>query len=217
MNRPVITIAAALIAATTFVNAKPAQAGMRLGFGVPLGMFVAHSLAESSRRQHYNDLRDQREARAARIAAAKREAAISAAKRDAAIAAKREAAAEERARKAKLAAKASEPLDEEVKTVKLENKAVTTDAAPTINVPAAPVAAATSTAVEAEVAKVGEINDAVKIAAPKTEQLQQVVTAEPIAQPVAQPVVAESTTSKAKRICRRFSAAIAGLVDVPCE
>lgn len=207
MTRPAIAIAAAMIAATTLTNAKPAEAGVRLGFGVPLGMFVAHSLAESSRRAHYDDLRAQRQERAARIAAAKREAAIAAAKREAALEER------ERARKAKLLAKASEPVTSN------DAKLVTTDAAPTINVPATPAAATTSAPVATEIAKVGEVDDAVKIAAPKTEQLQQVVTVEPVAQPAVQPAAqpTESATSKAKRICRRFSAAIAGLVDVPCE
>ncbi|MGQ0456457.1 MAG: hypothetical protein ACT4OU_05290 [Hyphomicrobium sp.] len=217
MNRTALTLAAALVTGATFTNAAEAG-GLRLGFGMPLGSFVAHSLSQESRhsgyssgRSGYERMQEQRAARAAKVAAAKREAA----KRQAI------AEAEARARKAKAVAAAQATTENvEIKTAKIEDKTTATDAAPTIYVPTAP-AVVDAPKADAEVAKVGAIDDAVKIEAPKTEELKQVVTIEKPAQPVTVEKVetkpTETTSAKAQRICRRFSAAIAGLVDIPCE
>ncbi|MFN0217962.1 MAG: hypothetical protein ACKVP4_03995 [Hyphomicrobium sp.] len=215
MNRPALTIAAALIAGATLTTTAEAG-GLRLGFGMPLGSFVAHSLANGAQNQGYSSGRSgyerAQEQRAAKIRAAK----AAAAKRQAVA----EAEASTRARKAKLAAAQPSTQDVEIKTAKIESTTTATDAAPTIYVPNTPAVVETPKA-DAEIAKVGEIDDAVKIEAPKVEQLQQVVTIEKPATVATPEKVetksAEKTSAKAQRICRRFSAAIAGLVDIPCE
>jgi hypothetical protein len=223
MNRTAIALAAALIAGSSVTTA--AQAGVKLGFGLPLGVFVASQLAQgahnASRRNHYENMRAQnRQAKAAR--AAKAAAAKQAAAKRQAIA--RAEAAEARA-KAKAQAARVAARNAETKTAKVEAPQVTTEAGPVINVPSTPTpvaatvpAAATVTAIET--AKIEEINDAVKIEAPKSEQSQQVVSIEPTEAPVVEAkaeVKSEPAANKAERICRRFSAAIAGLNDVPCE
>lgn len=234
MTKTALALATALIAATTLTNA--AEAGVKLGFGLPLGVFVASELMKGAQKSHNSSRRggyehaqaQQREAKAARaakIAAAKREGA----RRQAVAKAEAAERAEARARKSKAVANAPEATrDVEVKTAKIETKTVATDAAPAIYVPTTPDTAAaaapspiTTSSIDAEVAKVGEIDDAVKITAPKTTPVQPIVKAETSA-PVtiadsteAKP--AQTTSDKVQRICRRFSAAIAGLVDIPCE
>ncbi len=116
-----IIAAAATLIAGNLVASAPAEAnGVRLGFGFPLGSFVARpsgngggSSSYSQRAPSYAYHQQRREARAAAVAQARREAAaeakraaIAQAKRDAAADAKREAAAE--ARREKLAADRAE-------------------------------------------------------------------------------------------------------------
>lgn len=89
MNKSILTVLAAatavVAAGTSFAPTAAEAGGIRLGFGVPLGAFVAHSIAEDSyrrerayeRRQHksYKAARAEREARAqesARVRAARR-------------------------------------------------------------------------------------------------------------------------------------------------
>lgn len=104
-----IIAAAATLIAGNLVASAPAEAnGVRLGFGFPLGSFVARpsgngggSSSYSHRAPSYAYHQQRREARAAAVAQARREAAadakraaIAQAKRDAAADAKREAIAQ---------------------------------------------------------------------------------------------------------------------------
>lgn len=225
MNRPALALAVAVITSTTLTNA--AEAGIRLGFGLPLGVFVASSLAQGAQRSPYTGPRAadrmyaERKAREARIAAARRQAA---GKQQAAeIAARREAAAvaEARARKAKQAEVAKDEATEaKVQTAVSDSKPLT-EAAPAIFVPDAPAAtsaAATSDQV-AEVATVGVIDDAVKIKAPTTQPVAPAAKTQKTASITenveTKPVAKPSTKSTAG--CRRFSALVGALIDVPCE
>jgi hypothetical protein len=218
MTRPALAIATALIAATSPTNGAEAG-GLRLGFGMPLGTFVASPFAPGSVHQPrhssgYNKLQQQREAnvRAAKIANAKRE-----------YAAKQEAEARRQAVARAETADKAQVKNAEITTAKVETSTATTEAAPMIKIPDAPVnVAAPAAASYAEVAKVGVIDDAVRIAAPKTAALQQVVTIEK--EPASTTTVADKVDAEptkvadtAQRICRRFSAVIGGLVDIPCE
>ena len=220
MNRPALALLTAVIAGTTLTNA--AEAGIRLGFGLPLGVFVASSLAQSAQRSPYTGPRAadrmyaERKARdARRQAAGKQQAAAIAARREAA------AVAEARARKAKQAEVAkAEATETKAQTTVSDNKPLT-EAAPAIFVPDAPATTAdTGTSDQvAEVATVGVIDDAVKIKAPtsqpvapaaktqKTASIAENVETKPVAKP--------STKSTAG--CRRFSALVGALIDVPCE
>lgn len=124
-----IIAAAATLIAGNLVASAPAEAnGVRLGFGFPLGSFVARpsgsgggSSSYSHRAPSYAYHQQRREARAAAVAQARREAAaeakraaIAQAKRDAAADAKREAIAQAKrdaaaeARREKLAADRAE-------------------------------------------------------------------------------------------------------------
>ena len=108
-----IIAAAATLIAGNLVASAPAEAnGVRLGFGFPLGSFVARpsgngggSSSYSQRAPSYAYHQQRREARAAAVAQARREAAAEA-KRAAIAQAKRDAAAE--ARREKLAADRAE-------------------------------------------------------------------------------------------------------------
>lgn len=191
MTKITLTVAAALLAGTTLTSAANAG-GIRLGFGFPLGSFIAHS------NQGYSDggydRRYARERRARRTYQA-----------EAAPAQKIK-----RPRKIEVAAKpAPAPI---VKTAKLEDKlasdpATTTEIAKTSEVttgsttpttPATTPATTTPTTTTTDTAKTDKVATTDKTS---TETKAEV----------------KNAASEAKQICRRYSAAIAGLVDVPCN
>ena len=214
--------AAALLAAPNFSSTAEAG-GVRLGFGFPLGSFVARP------HQSYDSAPSYR----AQKRVAKKPAA--------ARAARTEEAAVRKAHKPKAKVEIAEKAPVKryrtpamVKTAKIENKSVVSDAAPTIRVPVptavvatpevaaatpevkttetTPVVATETTPVTTQTAAVepapaAAVQDVVKVEEPKTETVATTVKEEPKV----------SVSSKAKRVCRRFSAAVAGLIDIPCE
>lgn len=192
--------AAALLAAPSF--SSTAEAGVRLGFGFPLGSFVArphqsYSSGPSYRAQQHCA---KKAARQARIAAARQEAARKAQ-------AQKIAAAEKsaQAKRAKAAA---------VQTAKVEAKpVVTTAAAPTVHVPDTAATAADTTVNTAA----ATTTEPAKTAALEPVAAKETVTEAKVEKTVTEKPSVKVSSTTGKRICRRFSAATAGLIDVPCE
>ncbi|MBA2127306.1 hypothetical protein DLM45_13885 [Hyphomicrobium methylovorum] len=163
---------AALLAGTTLTSATNAGS-IRVGFGFPLGSFVAHPHQNYDR--GYDRDYDRRPA-PRRIAQPKKPIA-------------------------KPVVTAAKPQPKAlVKTAKLEDKlssdpATTTEIAKTTPAPnktetAAPVTTASTTTTDSKPVKTA--------ATPSTE-------------------TKTASTAETKQICRRYSAATAGLVDVPCK
>lgn len=234
MSKTINTLTALFVAAIAVPGAAEAG-GVRLQFGGPLGTFVAHphlssgpggtmrnrSYAES--RSSYSAHCKQRElaqARKARQIEVARQTAqarkIAEARRDKIEVAERSA----------LKAKA-------VQTAKLEDKSIASDA-PAIFVPESPAPDAkftgtqstpapartaavdtneanTGTGVEAEDKTEVVVLPVVEESDPKAAETAQITPVE------AKPEKKETNTTVAEKICRRFSAAIAGLITVPCN
>lgn len=231
MNRTALAVAAAVIAGSTMTSA--AEAGIRLGFGMPLGSFVASPFSSGAQRSPftgpsaYKRMCAERQARAAKVAAARQQAAIAARRQ----AAERAAIAEAQARKAKAAAvaraeaKAAAQAEaklaaqngaKDVETAANTKSAPDSNPAPTIFVPDAPTTTAASTASTlTEIAEVGTINDAVTIKADKKTPAKVVTAPVKVATNVTK--AKETPVVEAKSVCRRFSPVVGGLVDVPCE
>ncbi len=196
MTKTTLALAAALLAGTTLSSAANAG-GLRVGFGFPLGSFIAHSAQNYSSAPSYKRHCDKPQY------AARRYERVEAPVRKVSRPAKVEVA-EEAPRKIKRA-------ETEVKTAKLEDKTVATDATPSIYVPETPVAdvkGTQSTPAEVNTATATDVKEEVKVETPKIEKVEKVEKDEP---------KVKISTSDIKRVCRRFSAAIAGLIDVPCE
>ena len=186
MTKITLTLAAALLAGTTLTSAANAG-GIRVGFGFPLGSFIAHS-AQNSMDDGYSR-RYERRQRAYRA----------------------EAAPVRKAKPVSKVATAKPVAKPVIKTAKLEDKlasdpATTTDIAKTSDVttgsttptPTTPVSNAAPAATAAtETAKVEKVATVDKT---QTEEKSDATKSAP-----------------EKQICRRYSAAIAGLVDVPCN
>ncbi|MBX9684918.1 MAG: hypothetical protein K2X41_14140 [Hyphomicrobium sp.] len=212
MTKTALTLAAALIAGSALTTSAEAG-GVRLGFGFPLGAFVAHSLMNQNAERHAGY-----ERRAERPTYAKKQAA----KPDK----KKVTVAEAPAPRVRRAAKP-------VKTATYEPKTIATDTVPMIQVPDTPAAAPTVVkaeefkTVEPAIVQTATVTLAPTVAPTVTPDVKvetpTVVT--PTADAVTAPIitrapVAEKTvniSAKVKRVCRKFSAAIAGLIDVPCE
>lgn len=237
MSKTINTLAALFLAAIAVPSAAEAG-GVRLQFGGPLGSFVAHphlssgpggtmrnrSYAESSSYGAHCKQRELAQARKARqIAAAQARKA-----REIELARAAEArrdkieVAERSARKAKV-----------VQTAKLEDKTVTSDA-PVIFVPESPApdakftgtqstpAPARSAAVDTNEANTGtgvEAEDKTEVVVLPVVEENETKAAETTEAKAdeAKPEQKETETTVAEKICRRFSAAIAGLITVPCN
>jgi len=184
MTKIAFALAATVLAGTTMTNA--ANAGVRLGFGFPLGSFIAHSAENYSS----NDYRRYDRPRTVRRdyddeASARKVAKI------------------KRAPKTEVADAPAKPrVIPVVQTAKLEDK-LASDPATTTVIEKTP-AAANETTTPAKNVTTGSIKQALATT-DKTETTAKVDT--------------ETTTATAetKHVCRRYSPAIAGLVDVPCE
>lgn len=197
MNRNIIAIAAALAAATTISDVANAG-GLRLGFGAPLGSFVAHSASQQARYSAYGSRR------CAKPAATRSYSAARHAKPEKTVV----------AHKVQRTAKS-----EETKVATTTKTPVTTDAAPAIFVPPTLETSelagtqSTPTPVKAAAIETGTVTETVKAAEPaKTEEPakkdeDETVTIEPVKN-----VKLEVPAS----VCRRFSAAIGQLIEVPC-
>lgn len=205
MTKTALAIAAALIAGSTFTSTADAG-GIRVGFGFPLGSFVARPHQSYDAAPSYKARRHHNEA-----AAAARQAKRAAAKAE-------YAEAQQRARKAakQAAVKQAAVKQATIKTANVESKSIKSDVVPAITVPATPVTQVVATAkTETEtVRKVAiatepdpALHTTVAVEAPKVEKTVEIEKVE----------VKSSTKETAKRVCRKFSAAIAGLIDVPCE
>lgn len=245
MSKKTLALAATIIATATLSNAANAG-GLRvgLGFGFPLGNFVArehqsdtgrsykqhnsYSKPRAVARSHNDDAPVRKAKKAAPKPAPKVEVAEAPARKVKRVAPKVEVAEAPRSRKIVKLPKVSKPVagPVEVQTAKLEDNVTVTDETPSIYVPESPPAAedanftgtqstpavARTAAVTiepdpvAEPAKV-EPQKAEEPKAEKTVELKSEVKSEPKA----------DVPATVKRLCRRFSAAIAGLIDVPCE
>lgn len=236
MSKTINTLAALFLAAIAVPSAAEAG-GVRLQFGGPLGSFVAHphlssgpggtmrnrSYAES--RSSYSAHCKQRELAKARKIEIARQAAH-ARKIELARAAEvrrdKIETAERTARKAKV-----------VQTAKLEDKSVASDA-PVIFVPESPApegkftgtqstpAPARSAAVDTNEANTGtgvEAEDKTEVVVLPVVEENETKAAETTEAKAdeAKPEQKETETTVAEKICRRFSAAIAGLITVPCN
>lgn len=188
MTKITIALAAALLAGTTLTSAANAG-GIRVGFGFPLGSFIAHS--NQSYAGGGYDPNCAKERRARRTYQAK-------------------AAPVRQFKRAKKIDVASvKPVSAPaIKTAKLEDTpkndpATKTDSATTSGVtagsttPASPALATTTTDTAKTETKAPTIVTAEKTPTEKTE--------------------VKKAETETKQICRRYSAAVAGLVDVPCN
>lgn len=190
MTKITLTLAAALLAGTTLTSAANAG-GIRVGFGFPLGSFIAHS-AQNAMEDSYNHRRYERRRRAYRA-----EAPV--------------------VRKAKPQRKviAAKPITRPisrpaVKTAKLEDKLAsnpetTTEIAKTSDV-------TTASTTPAETTPATTVADTATTSTSDTRKVATETKATPADKSAVKKIAAE-----AKQICRRYSAAIAGLVDVPCN
>ena len=207
MTKTTLALAAALLAGTTLTSAANAG-GVRVGFGFPLGSFIAHS-NQSYSGEGYGSGRN---CHKPRYAARRQYEAAAAPVRKI-----------KRAPKAAVAYKVSKP---EVQTAKLEDKLITNDETTTeiAKTPAADFSGTQSTAStsttttavldkETDKAATTTTPAMAKVEAPKVEKVATVEKTETSGKAEQKTI----SVPAAKRVCRRFSAAIAGLVDVPCQ
>jgi hypothetical protein len=182
MTKTTLTLAAALLAGTTLSNTASAG-GIRVGFGFPLGSFVAHSNQSYAGGGNGYGRHCDRERTARRIRHAK-------------VAAPRKIKHVRKVQTANV-----KPAPAPITTAKLEGKlennpAATTEIAKTATAPIA----------------TGSVTPA-----KETKESAPLSTAANIKS--SEPVKSDLKTSiaEAKKVCRRYSAAIAGLIDVPCN
>ena len=231
MSKTALSIAAALMAATALSTSAQAG-GIRLGFGFPLGVFAAsqamasgpgggHRDAEQSRslsRSHS----EQHAPRCVKHAAPKEDVA-EAPVRKVKRAAPKEEVAEAPVRKVKRVAPKVEVAEAPaarphklIKTAKLEDTSVVNDVAP--------VAAETSDAhadavfsTPAPTTQVSNITGTQSTpTAVRTASLSTRETA-PVAEQAPKPAAKTKIAPEVKRLCRKISAAIAGLLEIPCD
>jgi len=232
MTKKTITLAALVLASTALATSANAG-GIRLSFGGPLGSFVAHPNLSSGpggttrekhcakpayAEHHYskpsyvgrrND-DDEAPVRRVRHTAPKVEVA------------------EEAPAPRKIAEKSSKPA--EVKTAKLEDKGTISDAAPVIFIPDAPAPVAEFTGTQSTPAAVRSAALAPEPATTPIEASELEAKSEPKKDEAtvseAKPAKTEATEKSEKaeksgtlanKVCRRFSAAVAGLITVPCD
>lgn len=196
MTKTTFAIAAALIAGTTLTNAANAG-GLRVGFGFPLGSFIAHSgenlVQDDYRRRH--------------------------ADRPLYVARRNDDTPVYTPKKAPKADVASQQSDNNTKTAKLEDKLVTDDSNTTVIEKTSAEATDTQptqtsdSSTSTDAATTDQAPE--KVDTPKVEQVATVDNSETKTKSDAKAQTATSDSNK--RVCRRFSAAIAGLVEVPCE
>jgi hypothetical protein len=203
MTKTTLTLAAALLAGTTLTSAANAG-GIRVGFGFPLGSFIAHSNQSYSgggyghRNCNHRHHAARPRHRPTTVAKAKRKPKVEV---------------------------ASKPVKQVVKTAKLEDKLVTDDST-TTEIAKTPAttnnetkpAETTNTTTTSSIEKTtedssGSASTSTETEAPKVEQTASVETSSTDKTETKK----ISVPAKIKHVCRRFSAAVAGLVDVPCQ
>lgn len=233
MTKTALTLAAVLLAGTTLSSAANAG-GIRVGFGFPLGSFVAHehqnyTPAPTSNyraekhcdkpvRAARHEEREEAPVRKAHRPAPKVEVAEEApAPRVIKKAPKVQVAEEETPAPRVVKVKAA-PEPAPVQVAKLEDNTIQNDATPSIYLPEAPVVTnltgTQSTPAPIRTASItpAVVKDEVKVEDPKVVKVEKIEKTEKD-----EPKAKIAVTSDIKRLCRRFSAAIAGLIDVPCE
>lgn len=253
MTKTISTLAALFLATSALTSAAEAG-GVRLSFGGPLGNFTAHEklsdgpagTARYSRAAKPHCAKPNYAARARSYTVARHHEDAPARKvvRKAPKVEVAEAPVHKTPRKPKVYIEHNNDKPA-VKTAKLEDKAVVSDAAPSITVPQSPATQAqvsgtqSTPAVDTASTQTASLEQAPLTApavAPDAELKTTTAATEPApAEPAkAEPVKVEPAQTEAKaekpvkdakaksdsmaaRICKRFSAAIAGLVDVPCE
>lgn len=207
-------LAAALIAGAALTNTanSAAQAGgFRVGFGMPLGAFVAHSLLSEAQRQNQRGYRHSRPAYDKPVHAKKAPKQSVAQSRPAKPRIEKVAKADKKP--ARVVAAATNRVHKPVTTAALQSKTVDTP----------PAAAATVATVATET----------PVTAPATTELVELkaidatpittvtaVEAAPTAVTTTDDASAEKTvniSTTVKAVCRRYSPAIAAIVEVPCE
>ena len=218
MTTKALTLAALMLATTTLASTAEAG-GVRLQFGGPLGSFVAHPNQSSgpggtARNQHYAKPAAHHYAKPSYVGRKhqEEEAPVRHAKKRAAPKIEvAETPAPRKVRKPKVVIEKPELSEQvEVQTAKLDDKSVVSDASPSIYVPQAPVAAAEVTGTQSTAA-------VIRTAALSPEPETAVVAADPKAEEKTEPAKVEKSDTAASKICRRFSAAIAGLIEIPCD
>ena len=237
MSKTINTLATLFVAAIAIPGAAEAG-GIRLQFGGPLGTFVAHPHLSSGpggtmRNRSYAESRSSYSAHCKQreLAQARKARQIEVA-RQTAQARKAREIAEARRDKIEIAERAAVKA-KAVQTAKLEDKLVASDA-PAIFVPESPApdarftgtqstpAPARTAAVDTNEANTGtgvEAEDKTEVVVlPVVEENDPKAAETTQATPVeAKPEKKETNTTVAEKICRRFSAAIAGLITVPCN
>lgn len=227
-----IIAAAATLVAGNLIASAPAEAngGVRLQFGYPLGSFVARpsgngggSSSYSQRAPSYAQHQQRREARAAAVALAKREAAaeakraaIAQAKRDAAADAKREAIAQAKrdaaaeARREKLASDRAEARRLARSEERRNEKSEPVAAAPAVVETAslAPEAAPVPVRPEGAQAEVAIGEPKIVLGDETTKDLD--IT------PVKAAVSTAEAPSKRRLDCRKFIPSAGLTISVPC-
>jgi hypothetical protein len=188
MTKTTIALAAALLAGTTLTSAANAG-GVRVGFGFPLGSFVAHSNQSYAGGGYDPNCAKERRARRSYQAKA--------------------APVRQLKRAKKIDVASVKPVSAPaVKTAKLEdtpkndpvtktNSATTSDVTTGSTTPTSPAPATTTTDTAKTETKAHTIAAVEKTPSEKAE--------------------VKKAEIETKQICRRYSAAIAGLVDVPCN
>jgi hypothetical protein len=191
MTKITLALTAALLAGTTLTHAANAG-GIRVGFGFPLGSFVAHQNQSYAGNGYGYGRHCDRERRVRRTYRTKA------------------ASVRKVKRHHKIDVAQAKPAPAPIaKTVKLENKlesnpATTTEIAKassstnTKDSTAQPTTTASTTPTATETAKTEKVATVEKTSADGKADLKTVTTA-------------------VKQVCRRYSAAIAGLIDVPCN
>ena len=237
MSKTINTLATLFVAAIAIPGAAEAG-GIRLQFGGPLGTFVAHPHLSSGpggtmRNRSYAESRSSYSAHCKQreLAQARKARQIEVA-RQTAQARKAREIAEARRDKIEIAERAAVKA-KAVQTAKLEDKLVASDA-PAIFVPESPApdarftgtqstpAPARTAAVDTNEANTGtgvEAEDKTEVVVlPVVEENEPKAAETTQATPVeAKPEKKETNTTVSEKICRRFSAAIASLITVPCN
>ena len=191
MTKTTLALAAALIAGTTMMTSAANAGGLRLGFGFPLGTFVAHS------NQNYSEGGDSRRYHERERMERRYDADQAAA-----------AAAARRARAAKVeTAEVTKPVAPVTKVAKLDDK-LASDPATTTEI--AKTSTETSTDKTTDTTTTATTTDTTDTDTAKVATAETTTTN-------AKTDVTTGSLPDTKRVCRRFSPAIAALVDVPCE
>lgn len=192
MTKTTLTLAAVLLAGTTLSNTAFAG-GVRVGFGFPLGSFVAHSNQSYAGDRGGYGRHCERERTAHRTTRRARHA---------------KAAAPRKVKHTRKVQTANvKPISTPtIKTAKLEGKLESNPATTT------EIAKTTSTSIATGSVTPASVPSTTSASETKPETAAADVQSSEQAKPGLQTAI-----TTAKQVCRRYSAAIAGLIDVPCN